>query len=93
VIGDYRRTFGSEAQPYALYGYEAMSSVLGAIRSAGSRGNDRQAVIDRFFAASHPDSVLGPYSIEADGETTLSRYGVDRVAGGRPVFDRAVSVR
>jgi branched-chain amino acid transport system substrate-binding protein len=93
VLDEYRRSFGAAAEPYALYGYEAMSAVLGAIRSAGSRGNDRQAVIDRFFAATHPDSVLGPYSIEADGETTLARYGVDRVVNGRPVFYRAISIR
>ncbi|MCW3028984.1 MAG: transporter substrate-binding protein [Solirubrobacterales bacterium] len=93
VLGEYRRSFGAAAEPYALYGYEAMSSVLGAIRSAGSRGNDRQAVIDRFFAATHPDSVLGPYSIEPDGETTLARYGVDRVVNGRPVFYRAIPIR
>ena len=28
--------------PYALYGYEAMSVVLEAIRRAGSHGNDRR---------------------------------------------------
>jgi branched-chain amino acid transport system substrate-binding protein len=93
VLSEYGRTFGAEAGPYALYGYEAMSAVLGAIRGAGSRGNERQAVIERFFAASRPDSVLGPYSIGPDGETTLSRYGVDRVVNGRPVFFRMISVR
>ncbi|HWX95279.1 MAG TPA: branched-chain amino acid ABC transporter substrate-binding protein [Solirubrobacteraceae bacterium] len=93
VLGEYRSSFGAAAEPYALYGYAAMSAVLDAIRSAGSRGNERQAVIDRFFATSYPDSVLGPYSIEADGETTLARYGVDRVVNGRPVFFRAMSIR
>jgi branched-chain amino acid transport system substrate-binding protein len=94
VISDFQRSFaGVQPSPYALYGYEAMNAVLRAIRSAGSRGNDRQAVIERFFAATHPDSVLGPYSIEADGETTLSRYGVDRIVNSRPVFYRSVSVR
>ncbi len=38
------------------------------------------AVIERFFATHERDSVLGRYSIAADGETTLSRYGVDRVS-------------
>ncbi len=55
-----------------------MSVVLDAIRAAGSHGNDRQAVIERFFATSDRNSVIGRYSIEADGETTLPRYG------GRP---------
>jgi branched-chain amino acid transport system substrate-binding protein len=94
VISDFRRIFpGVEAGPYALYGYEAMKTVLQAIRGAGSRGNDRQAVIERFFASTHPDSALGPYSIEADGETTLSQYGVDRIVNGRPTFYRSVPIR
>ena len=91
VLSEYRRSFAGEAGPYALYGYEAMSVVLAAIRRAGSRGNDRQAVIDQFFATSNRDSVLGRYSMQPDGETTLTRYGVDRVRGGRAVFDHTIS--
>jgi branched-chain amino acid transport system substrate-binding protein len=90
MLSNYRRHFGGEAGPYALYGYEAMSVVLAAIRQAGSRGNDRQAVIRRFFATKDRDSVLGRYSVRADGETTLARFGVDRVQGGRAVFYRAI---
>jgi branched-chain amino acid transport system substrate-binding protein len=92
VLSDYRRHFGGDPGPYALYGYEAMSVVLDAIRRAGSRGNDRQTVIDRFFAVRDRNSVLGRYSIEADGETTLSRYGVDRIVGSRLVFYRAIDI-
>ncbi len=36
--------------------------------------------------------MLGPYSIEPDGETTLSPYGVDRVVNGQPAFYRAIDV-
>jgi branched-chain amino acid transport system substrate-binding protein len=90
VLSDYRRAFGAPGGAYALYGYEAMSVVLDAIRSAGAKGNDRQVVIDRFFATRERNSVIGRYSIEADGETTLRRYGVDRVVNGRPVFYRAM---
>ena len=92
MLSDYRRHFGGEGGPDALYGYETMRVVLDAIRAAGSRGGDRQTVIDRFFAVRNRDSVLGRYSVKADGETTLSRYGVDRVVNGRPVFYRAVDV-
>jgi branched-chain amino acid transport system substrate-binding protein len=90
VLSDYRRNFVGEAGPYALYGFEAMNVVLLAIRDAGPKGNERRAVIERFFAIRDRDSVLGRYSIEADGETTLSRYGVVRVSGGRLVFYRAL---
>jgi branched-chain amino acid transport system substrate-binding protein len=92
VLSDYGRDFGSAGGPYALYGYEAMSVVLDAIRSAGAHGNDRQVVIDRFFSTRNRDSVIGRYSIRPDGETTLSRYGVDRVVGGRPSFSRELTV-
>jgi branched-chain amino acid transport system substrate-binding protein len=92
MLDDYRRRFGGDPGPYALYGYEAMSVVLAAIRRAGARGNDRQAVIESLFATRDRASVLGTYSIQPDGETTLSRYGVDRVQNGRAVFDRAIDV-
>lgn len=93
VLRDYRRQFGEQAGAYALYGYEAMSVVLDAIRAAGSRGNDRQAVIDSFFRTANRDSVLGRYSIQPDGETTLSRYGVNRIVDGRAQFYRALDIR
>jgi branched-chain amino acid transport system substrate-binding protein len=89
VLAGYRRAFGREAGPYALYGYEAMSAVLEAIRRAGARGNRRQSVIDSFFSTPEHDSVIGRYAIRADGETTYSEYGVDRVRQGRAVFYRA----
>jgi branched-chain amino acid transport system substrate-binding protein len=92
MLGAYRRHFGGDPGPYSLYGYEAMSVVLAAIRSAGARGNNRLAVIERFFDTRDRPSVIGTYSVQPDGETTLSRYGVDRVRGGKAVFYRAFSV-
>jgi branched-chain amino acid transport system substrate-binding protein len=92
VLSAYRLHFGSEPGASALYGYETMSVVLDAIRRAASRGNDRQAVIDSFFAVRNRNSVLGRYSIDAGGETTLSRYGVDRVVASRPVFYRSIDI-
>jgi branched-chain amino acid transport system substrate-binding protein len=93
VLADYRRRFGGRPGPYALYGYEAMSVVLDAIRRAAERGNDRETVTARFFQTKDRRSVLGTYSVLASGETTLSRYGVDRVSHGRAVFYRAFDVR
>jgi branched-chain amino acid transport system substrate-binding protein len=89
VLAEYRRHFASVGEPYALYGYEAMSVVLSAIRAAGARGDDRQAVIARFFATRDRRSVLGVYSMRPNGETTLSTYAIDRLVSGAPVFWRA----
>ena len=93
VLSDYRRHFGGEPSPWALYGYEAMSVVLDAIRRAGARGNDRTAVISSFFATRDRHSPIGTYSVLPNGETTLSQYGIYRVLGGKPIFYRAVTVR
>jgi branched-chain amino acid transport system substrate-binding protein len=65
-----------------------MKLVLTLIRQAGPHGNDRQSVVNRFFATRGRQSVLGRYSIEASGDTTLSRYGGDRVRNGRLALDR-----
>ena len=50
-------------------------------------------MVNEFFATKNRDSVLGRYSVKPDGETTLSRYGADRVEDGRPVFYRELTVR
>jgi branched-chain amino acid transport system substrate-binding protein len=92
VLGEYRRRFHETPGAYALYGYEAMSAVLEAIRRAGRHGGDREAVMRRFFATRSRDSVLGRYSVLPDGNTTFSRYSVDRVRDGRLVFWHAFSL-
>ena len=90
VLAAYRRQFHTEAGPAVLYGYEAMSAILAAIRRAGEHGNDRPDVINAFMSTRDRESVLGPYSVRPSGETTLSTYGVDRVVAGSPVFWRAI---
>jgi branched-chain amino acid transport system substrate-binding protein len=87
-LAAFRARFGHEPQIYGLYGYETMSVVLDAIRRAGSR--DRAAAISAFFATRDRDSVLGRYSIDAHGDTTLRTYGVLAVRGGQLVFDRVI---
>ena len=91
VYAEYRRQFGEAADPYALYGYEAMSVVLAAIRAAGAKGDERAAVSAKLLATHDRRSVLGVYSIDANGESSLSTYAIDRIAGGVPVFWRAFS--
>jgi branched-chain amino acid transport system substrate-binding protein len=83
VLAAYQRQFGGEGGAYVLFGWESMSLVLDAIRSAGSRGNDRQLIVEKVLSTKHRHSVLGVYSIEADGEPTLDRYAVERVSNGR----------
>lgn len=88
VLAEFLSRYHFAPSSYVLSGYEAMSVVLGAIRRAGVEGNDRQAVVEAMFQTRRRDSVLGRYSVLSDGETTLARYGVDRIDRGQLKFWR-----
>jgi len=89
----YKQKYGADPEPYAIYGYEAMKDALLAIQNAGDKGNDRQAVIDAFFNIKDRDSVLGRYSIDENGDTTLTDYGADRIKNGKLVFDKVLKAK
>ena len=67
---------------YAAYGYEAMALVLDSIERAEDP-LDRGAVVDAFFATEDRESILGTYSIDDVGDTTLSQLGAYEVIRGR----------
>jgi branched-chain amino acid transport system substrate-binding protein len=78
-----------DPEPYAIFGYEAMSLMLSAIARATDDGTEpaqRSKVRAAIFSTRGRRSVLGTYSIKPDGDTTLQRYGVYRVVGGRLRF-------
>jgi branched-chain amino acid transport system substrate-binding protein len=79
----FRAEYDREPGRYAAYGYEAMAVVLDAIERAGDGGTDREAVIDAFLATENRDSLLGTYSIDDVGATTLDRLTGYRVDGSR----------
>jgi branched-chain amino acid transport system substrate-binding protein len=88
----FRVTFGRQPAPEALQAYEAADAVLYAIRAAGSKGNDRRAVTDEFLAIHNRHSVLGSYSIDRFGDTSLSTYAGNRVRHMRFVLDKVLKV-
>ena len=78
---EYERTYDAKPLPPALLGYEAMRLVLDAI---GRSGDDLRAdVIRALFETRDRESVLGSYSIDAYGDTTLATYGVGTIVDGR----------
>jgi branched-chain amino acid transport system substrate-binding protein len=88
----YERRYGFP-QPYAIFGYEAMSLALNAIARASDGGREvvrRPKVREALFATRDRPSVLGTYSITPMGDTTLRRYGVYRVVGGQLVYWKSV---
>jgi branched-chain amino acid transport system substrate-binding protein len=91
---DYKAKYGGvEPQPYAIYGYEAMSLALDAMKRAGDKCNDRNAVIDQVFKTKSKPSVLGTYSIDKDGDATITQFGRYLVKGGKLEFNKTVQVK
>ena len=74
--------------PYAIYGYEAMSLALDALER--SKTGEREDIIKALFATKDRTSVLGTYSIDENGDTTLTDYGVYAVEDGAMVFDQTI---
>jgi branched-chain amino acid transport system substrate-binding protein len=75
---------------YAVYGYESMSLVLDAIKRAGADGDDRAAVVEQLLATKDREGVFGKYSIDENGDITLTPYGVYSIEDGALAFDRSV---
>jgi len=83
---------GETPDPYAIYGYEAMKLGLDTIEAAGSA--DKAAILEALFATKDRNSVLGTYSFDANGDTTLTDYGIYAVGSdGNPKFDSAVKAQ
>ena len=73
--------YGRAPGRYAAYGYEAMAVILDSIERADDP-LDRGAVVDAFFATADRESILGTYSIDEVGDTTLPDLGAYEVADG-----------
>ncbi len=74
-LKDYAKEYGPTNEPYAVYGYEAGSVVIKAIEdvcAAGGNPTDRAAVRDAVFAIKNYQGVLGTWSFDANGDTTLT---------------------
>jgi branched-chain amino acid transport system substrate-binding protein len=84
---DYDAKYGGDLnEPYAVYGYEAMNVALKAIEdvcAAGGNPTDRKAVRDAVFAIKNFSGVLGTWSFDANGDTSLTDMTFYLVKGGK----------
>lgn len=88
-FSDFEDTYGEKnPDPYAIYGYEAMNLALDAIQRAGS--SDKEKILEALFATKDRESVLGTYSIDENGDTTLTDYGLYTVDNGELKFDKTI---
>jgi branched-chain amino acid transport system substrate-binding protein len=63
-----------------------MSLVLNTLDRAGDRAAERERVVDELFETTNFNSVVGPFSIDDNGDTSLERLAGYRVRNGRLVF-------
>jgi branched-chain amino acid transport system substrate-binding protein len=77
--------------PYAIYGYEAMALALDAIKR--SKTGDKADVKKALFETKDRASVLGTYSIDENGDTTLTDYGAYSIKDGKLVFDQTIKAK
>ena len=81
-VASFTSTYGHAPVPQAIFGYEAMSAVLAVLREAGTAANNRSTVVKDFQTLKRTQSVLGPYSMNGNGDTNIAPFVFSRLAHG-----------
>lgn len=91
-LKQYEAKYGNaNPDPYAIYGYEAMQLFIDTLEGLGDQATDREAVLQALFDTQDRESVLGTYSFDENGDTTLTDYGIYEVGpDGNPQFAQAI---
>jgi branched-chain amino acid transport system substrate-binding protein len=87
----YKKQFKAEPEAYAAYGYESAKVVYDAINKACK--NDRVAVRDAVMATKDFKGVLGTWSFDANGDTTLTTLSGNTVKNGKWEFVQALKAQ
>ena len=79
--------------PYAIYGYEAAKVVLAAIAKAGDKADDRATVLANVMSTKDYDGVLGKWSFDAGGDTTLTQFSGSTAKSGSWSFVKELAAK
>jgi len=95
-VDDYNEAYpdGPPIAAYTTYAYEAANVMLDAIERAYNADDEvnRQNVLREVLATEDYEGVLGTWSFDEDGDTTLTKLSVQRVEDGEFVLDRTLDV-
>jgi branched-chain amino acid transport system substrate-binding protein len=80
----YKAKYKAEPEAYAAYGYEAGKVVVDAIGKVCK--NDRAAIRDAVLATKEFPGVLGTWSFDPNGDTTLTTMSGNQVKDGKFQF-------
>jgi branched-chain amino acid transport system substrate-binding protein len=85
----FRQEYSANPDPYAVYAYEAMLLAIDAIKRAGT--TNREDIIKALHETKDRRSAIGTYTIDENGDTTLTGYGLFGIGtNGVPFFKRKV---
>ncbi|MGH2451491.1 MAG: branched-chain amino acid ABC transporter substrate-binding protein [Candidatus Limnocylindria bacterium] len=82
----YRAKFGGDPEVYAIYGYEAAKVVIAALQKAGNRIGDRAAVREAMMGTRNFEGVLGTWSFNEEGDTSLTTMAGMQIRSGEFAF-------
>jgi branched-chain amino acid transport system substrate-binding protein len=61
------------------------------VAKLGSKGSDKSAVLQALFATKNRSSVLGTYSFDKNGDTSITAYGLFKVSSaGNPEWTKTL---
>lgn len=81
----YKAKFGGNPEVYTIYGYVAATTLLDAFERVCAAGGDptnRETVRKAVFDTKDFDSILGKFSIDANGDTTITAMSGSQVKNG-----------
>jgi branched-chain amino acid transport system substrate-binding protein len=77
----YKKKYNSEPEAYAVYGYEAARVVLEGIKRADKK--DRESIRAAIAGLKDFDGVLGKWSFDQNGDTSLKVMAVEEIKDGK----------
>lgn len=80
----YKKKYNSEPEAYAAYGYESVKVIVDAINTVCK--NDRAAIRDAVLNTKNFNGVLGTWSFDQNGDTTLTTLSGNVVKNGKWEF-------
>ena len=88
---EYKAKYGGELEVYTIYGYEAVNVVLSAIETASKAGAKdaaalRAGVLDALTKTKDFKGVLGTWSFDENGDTSLITFSGTQVKSGKFEF-------
>lgn len=84
-VSDFTAAYGRAPVTQAIFGYEAMAAVLTVLQKAGSSANNRTTVVHDFISLKRNQSVLGAYSINSSGDTSIAPFVFNHFRNGKLV--------